>query len=200
MTVRLILNIVLGVAIVACVVGAGALVLQDSRSPGGVEVVLTSPTPVLAESQPVARIMVYVSGEVIRPGVYELGAEHRVADALSAAGGPTADADLDSINLAMRLSDEDQIHVPSVGTGGSSGAGGIRSAGSSASASSGKLNINTATVDELESLPGIGGAKAAAIVEYRGTHGPFQRVDDLVEVSGIGDGILGSIRHLIEAR
>ena len=144
--------------------------------------------------------MVYVSGEVIRPGVYELDVEHRVADALSAAGGPTADADLDSINLAMRLTDEDQIHVPPIGTGGSSGAGGIRSTGSSSSTSSGKLNINAATVEELESLPGIGSAKAAAIVEYRGTHGPFQRVEDLVEVSGIGDGILGSIRHLIEAR
>ena len=200
MNARLILNAALVVAILACIVGAGVLILWDSRTPSGVEVVLPPATPVLTESQPDAQIMVYVSGEVIRPGVYELDAEHRVADALGAAGGPTSDADLDSINLAMRLSDEDQIHVPSVGTVGSSGAGEIRSTGSSDSTSSGKLNINTATAEELESLPGIGGAKAAAIVEYRGTHGPFQRVDDLVEVSGIGDGILGSIRHLIEVR
>ena len=183
---------VLGAAILACVVGAGVLILRDSRSPGGVEVTLPPPTPALTESQPDSRIMVYVSGEVMRPGVYRLDSEHRVADALNAAGGPTSDADLDRINLAMRLNDEDQIHVPFVGSG--------QPIGAPASTTSGKLNVNTATVDELESLPGIGVAKASAIVEYRNIHGPFERVDDLVEVSGIGDGILGSIRHLVEVR
>ena len=197
MNVRLVLNILLGAAIVACVVGAGVLVLRDSRSPDGVEVILPPPTPVVTKSEPVSEIMVYVSGEVIRPGVYRLDSEHRVADALNAAGGPTADADLDRINLAMRLNDEDQIHVPAVG---SSGAGSVQTASAPGSGVSGKLNVNAATVEELVSLPGIGVAKAAAIVEYRNTHGLFQRVEDLVEVSGIGDGILGSIRHLVEVR
>ena len=197
MNVRLVLNILLGAAIVACVVGAGVLVLRDSRSPDGVEVILPPPTPVVTKSEPVSEIMVYVSGEVIRPGVYRLDSEHRVADALNAAGGPTADADLDRINLAMRLNDEDQIHVPAVG---SSRAGSVRTASAPGSGVSGKLNVNAATVEELVSLPGIGVAKAAAIVEYRKIHGPFERVEDLVEVSGIGDGILGSIRHLIEVR
>ena len=181
----------------ACVVGAGVLVLRDSRSPDGVEVILPPPTPVVTKSEPVSEIMVYVSGEVIRPGVYRLDSEHRVADALNAAGGPTADADLDRINLAMRLNDEDQIHVPAVG---SSRAGSVRTASAPGSGVSGKLNVNAATVEELVSLPGIGVAKAAAIVEYRKIHGPFERVEDLVEVSGIGDGILGSIRHLVEVR
>ena len=197
MNVRLVLNILLGAAIVACVVGAGVLVLRDSRSPDGVEVILPPPTPVVTKSEPVSEIMVYVSGEVIRPGVYRLDSEHRVADALNAAGGPTADADLDRINLAMRLNDEDQIHVPAVG---SSRAGSVRTASAPGSGVSGKLNVNAATVEELVSLPGIGVAKAAAIVEYRKIHGPFERVEDLVEVSGIGDGILGSIRHLVEVR
>ena len=156
---------------------------------------LPPPTPVLAESQPASQVVVYVSGEVMRPGVYTLNSEHRVAEALGAAGGPTADADLDRINLAMRLNDEDQIHVPSIVGGGS-----VQPAGSFPSTDSGKLNVNAATVEELESLPGIGASRAAAIVEYRKTHGPFQRVEDLVEVSGIGDGILGSIRNLIEVR
>ena len=111
-------------------------------------------------------------------GGYTLNAEHRAADAVSAAGGPTADADLDRINLAMRLNDEDQIHIPAVG---SSGIGTVQPTGAHASTSSGKLNVNTATVEELESLPGIGNSKAAAIVEYRHTHGPFERVEDLVE-------------------
>ena len=196
MNVKLVLNIALVAAILACIAGAGVLILRDSRSPDAVEIVLP-PTPALTEQQPVSQIVVYVSGEVVRPGVYTLNAEHRAADAVSAAGGPTADADLDRINLAMRLKDEDQIHIPAVG---SSGVGTVQPTGAHASTSSGKLNVNTATVEELESLPGIGNSKAAAIVEYRHTHGPFERVEDLVEVSGIGDGILGSIRHLIEAR
>jgi competence protein ComEA len=197
---RLVLNIVLGAAILACIAGAAVLILGNSRSPDGIEVILPPPTPVLTESQPASQVVVYVSGAVMRPGVYTLNSEHRVAEALGAAGGPTADADLDRINLAMRLNDEDQIHVPSVGDGGSTGVGSVLPAGSSPSTSSGKLNVNTATVEELESLPGIGASRAAAIVEYRNTHGPFQRVEDLVEVSGIGDGILGSIRNLIEIR
>jgi competence protein ComEA len=197
---RLVLNIVLGAAILACIAGAAVLILGNSRSPDGIEVILPPPTPVLTESQPASQVVVYVSGAVMRPGVYTLNSEHRVAEALGAAGGPTSDADLDRINLAMRLNDEDQIHVPSVGDGGSTGVGSVLPAGSSPSTSSGKLNVNTATVEELESLPGIGASRAAAIVEYRNTHGPFQRVEDLVEVSGIGDGILGSIRNLIEIR
>ena len=197
MNVRLVLNIVLGAAILACVVGAGVLVLRDSRSPGGVEIILPSPTPVLTESQPAAQIMVYVSGEGMRPGVYRLDSEHRIADALKAAGGPTSDADLDRINLALRLNDEEQVHVPSTG---SAGPAPLNPAGPSPSTTSAKLNVNAATVEELVTLPGIGSAKASAIVEYRNTHGPFERVEDLVEVSGIGDGILGSIRHLIEVR
>ena len=195
MNTRLVLNIALGAAILACIAGAAVLILGNSRSPDGVVVNLPPPTPVLTESQPASQVVVYVSGEVMRPGVYTLNSEHRVAEALGAAGGPTADADLDRINLAMRLNDEDQIHVPSIGDGGS-----VQPAGSSPSTASGKLNVNTATVEELESLPGIGASRAAAIVEYRNTHGPFQRVEDLVEVSGIGDGILGSIRNLIEIR
>ena len=194
---KLVLNIVLGAAIVACVVGAGVLVLRDTRSPDGIEITLPPPTPMLSEPSSVAHIMVYVSGEVVRPGVYRLDSEHRIADALNAAGGPTADADLDRVNLALRLNDEDQVHVPAIGSSNSAPVG---STNPSHSTASGKLDLNTATVSELETLPGIGSVRAAAIVDHRTTHGPFQRVDDLVEVSGIGDGILGSIRHLIEAR
>lgn len=195
--VKLVLNIVLGAAVVACVVGAGVLVLRDSRSPGGIEISLPPPTPVPSEPQSAAQIMVYVSGEVVRPGVYRLDSERRIADALNAAGGPTSDADLDSINLALRLDDEDQVHVPAVGSSKSAMVG---SSGQSASTAPGKLDLNAATVEELETLPGIGGVRAAAIVEHRNTHGPFERIDDIANVSGIGDGILGSIRHLIEVR
>ena len=89
MNLKLVLNIVLGAAILACVVGAGVLILRDSRSPGGVEIILPSPTPVLTESQPASQIMVYVSGEVMRPGVYRLDSEHR--DSRRAQGSRRAD-------------------------------------------------------------------------------------------------------------
>ena len=197
MNLKLVLNIVLAAAIVACVVGAAVLIMRDSRSSGGIEITLPPPTPVLAAPQSAVQIMVYVSGEVVRPGVYRLDSVHRVADALNAAGGPTSDADLDRINLALRLNDEQQVHIPAIGSSNSVTVG---IAGQSRSATPGKVDLNTATVNELEALPGIGSVRAAAIVEHRNTHGPFQRVEDLVEVSGIGDGILGSIRHLIEVR
>ena len=219
MTARLALNILLASAIVACVAGAVALLFQDSRSPGGVTVTLPTPTSAdaaqnsatmsgSASGEP-ARIAVYASGEVRRPGVYSLDSGARVADALRAAGGPTDGADLDAVNLAMRLSDGQQIHFPAskrVNGMASAVSNGVHYGGSSGNAyggangAGGKLNLNTATADELETLPGIGERKAAAIVEYRGANGPFQRVDDLVEVSGIGEGILGSIRDMVRVR
>lgn len=208
MSARLALNILLGAAIVACVAGAVALLAQDSRSPGGVVITLPTATatgnapsaaPALenSESGPIA---VYVSGAVRMPGVYTLDTDARAADALRAAGGPADDADLDAVNLAMRLSDEQQIHFPTSGSASMPMSGDAANRETGSYGATGKLNINTATADELETLPGIGERKAAAIVEYRGANGPFERVEDLVEVSGIGEGILASIRDLVVVR
>lgn len=208
MSARLALNILLGAAIVACVAGAVVLLVQDSRSPGGVVVTLPTATatgnapgaaPALenSESGPIA---VYVSGAVRMPGVYTLDADARAADALRAAGGPADDADLDAVNLAMRLSDEQQIHFPTSGSASMPASDDPSNRETGSYGAAGKLNINTATVEELETLPGIGERKAAAIVEYRGANGPFERVEDLVEVSGIGEGILASIRDLVVVR
>ena len=208
MSARLALNILLGAAIVACVAGAVALLVQDSRSPGGVVVTLPTATatgnapgaaPALetSESGPIA---VYVSGAVRMPGVYTLDADARAADALRAAGGPADDADLDAVNLAMRLSDEQQVHFPASGSARTPMSGDASNRETGSYGATGKLNINTATAEELETLPGIGERKAAAIVEYRGANGPFERVDDLIEVSGIGEGILDSIRDLVVVR
>ena len=209
------MNILLVVAILACVAGAVALLLQDSRSPGVVTVSLPTPTaPSSAtgatttngvESGEPTRIAVYASGEVRRPGVYTLDPGARAADALRAAGGATEDADLDFVNLAMLLSDGQQIHFPAsrpVNGMASAASNGVHYGGSSSGAyvAGGRLNVNTATAQELETLPGIGERKAAAIVDYRGANGRFERVEDLVEVSGIGEGILGSIRDLVVVR
>ena len=215
MTARLALNILLAATIVACVAGAAALLFQDSRSPGVVTVTL--PTPTAAEYSPSAepetdapaRIAVYASGEVRQPGVYMLDSGARAADALRAAGGSTDSADLNMVNLAMPLSDGQQIHFPASGRANgiaSAVSNGVHYGGSTSGAyggsygAGGKLNVNTATANELETLPGIGERKAAAIVEYRAANGRFERVDDLVEVSGIGEGILGSIRDLVVVR
>ena len=208
MSARLALNILLGAAIVACVAGAVALLVQDSRSSGDVVVTLPTATatgnapgaaPALenSESGPIA---VYVSGAVRMPGVYTLDADARAADALRAAGGPADDADLDAVNLAMRLGDEQQVHFPTSGSASMPASGDPSNRETGSRGATGKLNINTATAEEFETLPGIGERKAAAIVEHRGANGPFERVEDLVEVSGIGEGILASIRDLVVVR
>ena len=213
MTARLALNILLTAAILACVAGAVALLFQESRSPGAVTVTLPTATADYAPSARAAtdapaRIAVYVSGEVRQPGVYALDSGDRVLDALRAAGGATDVADLDAVNLALPLSDGQQIHFPRSGymNGHASGVSSIGSLGSASDrmgggyGAGGGLNVNTATADDLETLPGIGERKAAAIVEHRVANGPFERVDDLLEVSGIGEGILDSIRDMVRVR
>jgi len=136
-------------------------------------------------------IVVHVVGAVQKPGVYHLPAGSRVYQALEQAGGKLEGADLERINLAQPLVDGQQVFLPMKGA---EGAGQPLPAGGAAS---GKVNINTASKDELEDLPGIGAVKAQSIINYREQHGPFQRVEDLLEVSGIGDKTLAEIKELI---
>ena len=164
---------------------------------GSVEIPIPAPSPV---PDP-ARIVVDVVGAVVRPGLHELPVGSRVADAVEAAGGLTAEADRMRLNLAEPLIDGSRLWVPAVGeavgpdvvaiTAGS-GAGGGAGAGDGRLAA--PLNINTASAAELEDLPGIGPALATAIVEHRRRSGPFSTVDELVEVSGIGPVKLEQIR------
>lgn len=128
-------------------------------------------------------IAVHVKGAVAEPGLYWLEPDSRVDDAVRAAGGALAEADLDNINLAAIVSDGSQLYVPFVGESGE--------------AVSGPLNINTATQAQLEALDGIGETKAQAIVEYRSSHGDFGSVDQLTRVDGIGDATLEKIREQI---
>ncbi len=151
--------------------------------------------PVPSSVPDAARIVVDVVGAVARPGLHELPAGSRVADAVEAAGGLTAEADRIRLNLAEPLADGARLWVPEVSemaapevVGLTSGSGAVE--GSSA----GPLNINTAGAAALEELPGIGPALAAAIVEHRQRFGPFASVDELTEVSGIGSVKLEQIR------
>ncbi|MBQ9003387.1 MAG: ComEA family DNA-binding protein [Eggerthellaceae bacterium] len=152
-----------------------------------------------AEYEPV---FVHVSGEVSNPGLVELEAGSRVADAVNAAGGFTQDAETSSVNLARILSDGEQVtiarHVDQPEVQVSAGqVSGQAVPGSSAGAASGLVNINTASEAELVSLPGIGEATAAKIVSDRQANGAFKTIEDLKRVSGIGDKKFESLSALI---
>ena len=193
MSARLGLNVLLAAAIIATAAGGIVLMFRSADRSDGV--VVTMPTPTTAPDAAGSTIKVYVSGQANLPGVYELPSDSRADDALRAAGGPTSQADLDSVNLAKRLSDEEQVHIPGRDEDGSAA-----SKGPGAASTPGMVLLNTATAEELETLPNIGPSRAKAIIEYREENGPFARVDDLTSVSGIGTGILESIRDLIEVR
>ncbi len=149
-------------------------------------------TPVTAESTGQAsakEIVVHVSGAVARPGVLTLAPESRVADAVDAAGGAATDADLDQLNLAAPLGDGERVHVPLEGET-LSNAAGVNGA------TTGPLNVNSASAVELETLPGVGPTIAQAIVGARSDH-RFESVDDLLRVRGIGPSKLEELRPLI---
>lgn len=156
-----------------------------------------------------AEIVVHVAGAVKKPGVVRVPRGSRVDDAVRAAGGFSSEADADSINLAQPLEDGVQVYVPrknqQIAVPGRIG-GTERSSVEPQSVqtqhgqTAGKLNINTATAEQLESLPGVGPVTARAIVEYRKQNGIFRSVDDLLEVRGIGPKRLEQIRPYVIVR
>jgi competence protein ComEA len=140
-------------------------------------------------------VVVYVAGAVAAPGVYTLAPLSRVTDAMSAAGGPLATADLNVVNLAATVHDGERIYVPVVGEIVPAVLAG--DAAPDATIPAGPVNINTATADQLDVLPGVGPTTAAAIVAHREQHGPFQTVDQLADVHGIGPAKLEALRGLV---
>jgi competence protein ComEA len=154
-----------------------------------------------AAATTIAVLVVHVAGQVARPGVYQLPAGARVDDAVAAAGGALATADLDVVNLAAHVADGDRVFVPAVGETvpgvvGPSGAS-TGSASGSGTGAAGPVDLNAATAEQLDALPGIGPATAAAIVEHRERVGPFVTVDDLLDVPGIGPAKLDALRGLV---
>lgn len=127
----------------------------------------------------------HVAGAVRHPGVFRLAAG-RVGDAVRKAGGPRKDADLNAINLAAKIADGQQVVVPTKATVVPPGAPALENSGT-ATASGAKISLNTATKEELDTLEGVGPATADKILEYRKEHGGFGSVDDLKDITGIGD-------------
>jgi competence protein ComEA len=141
-----------------------------------------------------------VAGAVKRPGVYELPAGTRAHEAVDAAGGLTGDANAGAVNLASPLTDGQQLYipergepVPSAGTGPGGGGGSAAPGGGGAAT----VNVNTATSEDLQRLPGIGPALADRIIDFRQRNGPFGSLAELDAVSGIGPGVLARLEGMV---
>lgn len=149
------------------------------------------------------KIMVDVKGQIKQPGVYQSNVGERVIDVINRAGGLTDLADQSQVNFAEHIQDEMVIYIPAKGeegfsTPGAPGTGGsLAVSSSSTNGNQAKINLNKADENELQNLPGIGPAKAAAIIEYRNSSGPFKVIEDLKNISGIGDKTFEKLKDLI---
>lgn len=180
-----------GLILVGVLIGllASALIWLASSPPRGAAISLQPlPTPL--------PMVVDVRGEVMRPGVYELPLGSRIQDAIEAAGGLTLKADQSQINRAALLADGQQIIIPSKLSGRVIGDVTI-GIGSSTPSLGELININTADLAALDSLPGIGPALAQRIIDYRDANGPFQSIEEIMNVTGIGESIFANIQSLI---
>ena len=153
---------------------------------------------------PAGALTVHAAGAVAHPGVYGVRHGARVADVVAAAGGAGAEADLDQLNLAAPVADGERVWVPrrgevAEGAGGPAGPGTAAGSGTGAGSRAAPtlVDLNRASAEELEALPGVGPATAAAIVAWRQAHGRFRTVGDLLEVRGIGPAKFEALRPLV---
>ena len=138
-----------------------------------------------------------VEGAVKHPGVYQFTNNMRIADAINLAGGLNRSADRKHIDLAKKLSDQQTVYIPLKGEIKTQPGQIADSGGSDNSGSDGKVNLNQADQNKLQSVNGIGEKRAAKIVDYRKSHGNFNQVDDLKKISGIGDKFLSNIKSKV---
>lgn len=183
-------NLVYAAAVALLALTVVAFFLGRRGGPQPVEIVFSEATPTVA-----GPMEVYITGAVAQPGVYEVAEGDRLIDVLYEAGGAAPDANLEAINLALRLRDEHHIVVPRLGEPGSGMVSGPAS--DVAGATTQIVNINTATAAELDDLPGIGEVYSQRIVENRAWDGPFKTADDLVERRLIPRSTYEKIKDLI---
>jgi competence protein ComEA len=156
----------------------------------------TEGTPSVAlelEEAPPRQVVVHVAGAVARPGLYRLPDGSRIDDAIAEAGGAKPKAALDLVNLAAPLADGQQVVVPLRGSGAAVAASGLGS-----EAPAGKVHLNSATLEQLDELPGVGPVTAQQILSYRDANGAFRSVDELDAVPGIGPATLEQLRPLVD--
>jgi competence protein ComEA len=192
-------RVLLGALLLALVLVLGARFLVRAGSSAG-----PAAPPIIGSAEagagaaPVAatRLVVYVVGAVRRPGVYRLAEGTRVEDAVIRAGGTTPKADLIGVNLAAPLVDGEQVLVPARLPAAVAAAEGAPIFGGG-SVPAGPVQLSVATVEQLDTLPGVGPITAQKIVDYRTAHGAFRSVDDLDEVPGIGPSRVEQLRDLV---
>jgi competence protein ComEA len=187
---KTVLYIVIGILVGLLLAGG---IYASTREPQGESVVLRpAPTP-----EP---LRVHVAGAVVRPGVYDLEDGSRVNDAIEAAGGFVVEADKNALNLAAFLDDGERLDVPFVAgfvPDEEQGFTVVSEGTPSPLAGADLININTASIEELDQLPGIGQTTAIRIIDYRTINGPFATIEDIVNVSGIGTATFEEIKELI---
>jgi len=187
---KTILYIFLGILLGLLLAGG---IWLTARPPQGETVELRpAPTP--------KPVRVHIAGAVVRPGVYELPEDSRVLDAVEAAGGFVAEADKTALNLAAIVDDAERLDIPYVAgftPEAESGFVVISTGTPSSSLGEGLVDINTASLEELDSLPGIGPTTAQRIIDYRNENGPFGSIEDIVNVSGIGPATYEELKDLI---
>ena len=178
----------------------GTVFLFQRREPA----TLTITTPTARPTATMVMITIDMRGAVNKPGVYSLAVGSRVQDALALAGDLQTNADTRTLNLARKLNDGEQIYVPTIGEATSvpptALPRGMTAARTPTLSSTGKININTATLNELDVLPGIGPAIGQRIIDYRTQNGDFKKIDDIKKVRGIGDAIFEQIKDLISVQ
>lgn len=161
------------------------------RGAGHVAVPLLRPPRTARAAAPSSKLVVDVAGAVRRPGLHELAPGTRIADAVAAAGGATAKADITAVNLAAPIADGEQIVVPARGSGAAGASSGA------APSPTTPLDLNSASVEQLDALPGIGPTTAQKILDYRQAHGSFHSLADLDAVPGIGQGRIEQLKGLV---
>jgi len=187
---KTVVYIVIGILVGLLLAGG---IYTRTRAPQGESVELRpAPTP-----EP---LRVHIAGAVVRPGVYDLDDGSRVADAVEAAGGFVVEADKNALNLAAFLEDGERLDIPYVaGFVPEEEQGFVVVSEGTPSPLAGEdlVNINTASIEELDQLPGIGQTTAVRIIDYRTTNGPFGAIEDIINVSGIGTATYDEIKDLI---
>ena len=190
------------------VVVVGLVLLRSSSPPPALTLPRAEPGtapvggPVEGASTPPVTVTVHVAGQVAHPGVYAVPSGGRVADAVMAAGGTSGEADVEQLNLAARVSDGERVYVPKKGeapppVAGTAPSPASGSASGKGATAGGPVDLNTATAEQLEELPGVGPATSRAILAYRSSHGRFRSVTELLEVPGIGPAKLEALRPLV---